>query len=81
MLAVAVGLGTCATRPSGTGAALPFDQAVRLAVDDLLVQTQKLPAFLSRVEARLKLGTGADDASDALDRRVEFKTAVCDASA
>ncbi|RYF68846.1 MAG: OmpA family protein [Comamonadaceae bacterium] len=47
-------LSACANRPTGTGAAVPFDQAVQLAVDDLMVQTQKLPAFLSRVEARLK---------------------------
>ncbi|WP_225781663.1 OmpA family protein [Xenophilus sp. Marseille-Q4582] len=53
-LAAVLCLGACATRPAGTGAALPFDQAVQLAVDDLMVQTQKLPAFLSRVEARLK---------------------------
>lgn len=53
-LMAALLLSACAARPSGTGAAMPFDQAVQLAVDDLMVQTQKLPAFLARVEARIK---------------------------
>ncbi len=35
----------CANRPL-PGNAMPFDQAVNQAVDDLIVQTQKLPAFL-----------------------------------
>ena len=52
--AVCLALSACAARPTGTGAAVPFDQAVQQAVDDLMAQTQKLPAFLARVEARLK---------------------------
>ncbi|WP_253278290.1 OmpA family protein [Variovorax paradoxus] len=42
----------CATRPA-PGNAMPFDQAVNQAVDDLMVQTQKLPAFLAKVESSL----------------------------
>lgn len=53
-LLAALCLSACAARPAGSGAAVPFDQAVQLAVDDLMAQTQKLPAFLARVEARLK---------------------------
>ncbi|MDO8457109.1 MAG: OmpA family protein [Burkholderiaceae bacterium] len=37
-------------------AALPFALALNQSVDDLFSQTQKLPAFLARVESRLKLG-------------------------
>jgi hypothetical protein len=40
----------CANRPT-PGNAMPFDQAVNQAVDDLIVQTQKLPAFLAKVES------------------------------
>jgi hypothetical protein len=40
----------CANRPV-PGNAMPFDQAVNQAVDDLIVQTQKLPAFLAKVES------------------------------
>lgn len=40
----------CANRPV-PGNAMPFDQAVDQAVDDLIVQTQKLPAFLAKVES------------------------------
>ena len=42
----------CANRPT-PGNAMPFDQAVNQAVDDLMVQTQKLPAFLAKVESTL----------------------------
>lgn len=43
----------CAHRPV-PGNAMPFDQAVNQAVDDLMVQTQKLPTFLAKVESSLK---------------------------
>ncbi|WGT62964.1 OmpA family protein [Variovorax paradoxus] len=43
----------CAHRPP-PGNAMPFDQAVNQAVDDLIVQTQKLPAFLAKVESTIK---------------------------
>ena len=42
----------CANRPA-PGNAMPFDQAVNQGVDDLMVQTQKLPAFLAKVESTL----------------------------
>ncbi len=57
-VAVATGLvlllGGCAA-PHATSVAdeLPFDQAVREATDGLVGQTQKLPAFLAKVESRL----------------------------
>ncbi|RST53474.1 OmpA family protein [Variovorax sp. DXTD-1] len=43
----------CAHRPA-PGNAMPFEQAVNQAVDDLIVQTQKLPAFLAKVESTIK---------------------------
>ena len=45
----------CAPPPRATssGNELPFEQAVNQASDGLIAQTQKLPAFLARVEARL----------------------------
>ncbi|WPH19155.1 OmpA family protein [Variovorax paradoxus] len=43
----------CAHRPA-PGNAMPFEQAVNQAVDDLIVQTQKLPAFLAKVESSIK---------------------------
>jgi outer membrane protein OmpA-like peptidoglycan-associated protein len=56
-LAVAILLGACAAAPpqalSLTGSELPFDEAVARATDGLVAQTQKLPAFLAKVESRL----------------------------
>lgn len=52
-LCAAVLAAACAHRPA-PGNAMPFDQAVNQAVDDLMVQTQKLPAFLAKVESSLK---------------------------
>jgi len=52
-LCTAVLAAACAHRPV-PGNAMPFDQAVNQAVDDLMVQTQKLPAFLAKVESTLK---------------------------
>lgn len=48
----------CAQMPAqpSRDAALPFALALNQSVDDLFAQTQKLPAFLARVESRLKLG-------------------------
>lgn len=36
---------------------VPFDVALDLAVDDLIAQTQRLPAFMTNMESRIKLGT------------------------
>lgn len=36
--------------------AMPFEQAVNQAVDDLVVQTNRLPAFLKRIETKVKVG-------------------------
>lgn len=48
----------CAQMPAqpSRDAAQPFALALNQSVDDLFSQTQKLPAFLARVESRLKLG-------------------------
>jgi outer membrane protein OmpA-like peptidoglycan-associated protein len=45
----------CAAPPQATAISdeLPFDQAVAQATDGLIGQTQKLPAFLLKVEAKL----------------------------
>jgi outer membrane protein OmpA-like peptidoglycan-associated protein len=37
--------------------ALPFAIALNNSVDDLFLQTQKLPGFLAAIESRIKLGT------------------------
>ncbi|MET3917464.1 outer membrane protein OmpA-like peptidoglycan-associated protein [Variovorax sp. OAS795] len=52
-LCSAVLCAACAHRPA-PGNAVPFEQAVNQAVDDLIVQTQKLPAFLAKVESTIK---------------------------
>jgi outer membrane protein OmpA-like peptidoglycan-associated protein len=52
-LCTAVLAAACAHRPA-PGNAMPFEQAVNQAVDDLIVQTQKLPAFLAKVESTIK---------------------------
>jgi tetratricopeptide (TPR) repeat protein len=57
----------CAT-PQATqlSSELPFEQAVAQATDGLAAQTQKLPAFLARVESRLnKRGVVLDPMLDA----------------
>lgn len=49
-----------------TGGALPFDEAVALATDGLVAQTQRLPAFLAAVESKLvKRGVVLDPMIDA----------------
>lgn len=53
LLGLSLLLISCASPPPARSA-MPFDQAVQQAVDDLMVQTQKLPAFLAKVESRLK---------------------------
>ncbi len=58
-LAVATGLlmlggaGCQSTGPTVISNELPFDQAVAQATDGLVAQTQKLPAFLATVEAKV----------------------------
>ena len=45
----------CAAPPQATSLSdeLPFDQAVAQATDGLAAQTQKLPAFLAKVESKV----------------------------
>ena len=45
--------GCAAPQATQLGTELPFEQAVAQATDGLAAQTQKLPAFLARVESRL----------------------------
>ena len=54
----------CAAPPQATVVSneLPFDQAVAQATDGLIGQTQKLPAFLLKVEAKLAKKTVVIDA-------------------
>ncbi|WP_295376469.1 OmpA family protein [uncultured Pseudacidovorax sp.] len=47
-------LAACANKAAPSTEVMPFDRAVQQAVDDLMVQTQKMPAFLARVESRLQ---------------------------
>jgi tetratricopeptide (TPR) repeat protein len=67
IVSVATALMGCAA-PQATAVAteLPFDQAVQQATDGLIGQTQKLPTFLARVEARVaKRGVVVDPMFDA----------------
>jgi tetratricopeptide (TPR) repeat protein len=62
-------LAGCAAPPQATNLSdeLPFEQAVALATDGLAGQTQKLPAFLAKVESKLnKRGVVLDPMLDAL---------------
>ena len=63
----AVVLAACATpQPTRLDNELPFEQAVLQATDGLAAQTQKLPAFLARVESKLaKRGVVLDPMLDA----------------
>ncbi|KTT14474.1 OmpA family protein [uncultured Pseudacidovorax sp.] len=54
LLVAGAALAACASKPPPSTEARPFDRAVQQAVDDLMVQTQKMPAFLARVESRLQ---------------------------
>ena len=47
------GAGCQSTGPTVVSNELPFDQAVNAATDGLVAQTQKLPAFLAKVEAKV----------------------------
>jgi outer membrane protein OmpA-like peptidoglycan-associated protein len=82
---LAVALSGCLTsppQPEVSSGELPFDQAVAEATDNLVAQTQKLPAFLSRVESKVarrgvvvdpmvETGTGQQTAATLLlERRV-----------
>ena len=61
-------LAGCAAPPQATNLSdeLPFEQAVAQATDGLAGQTQKLPAFLARVESKLaKRGVVLDPMLDA----------------
>lgn len=55
LLGAALLLAGCAAPPQATqfDTELPFDEAVALATDGLAGQTQRLPAFLARVEAKV----------------------------
>ncbi|HEY9063916.1 MAG TPA: OmpA family protein [Burkholderiaceae bacterium] len=67
MLVVAALMAGCAA-PQATSltSALPFDEAVAQATDGLVGQTQKLPAFLAKVESKLaKRGVVLDPMLDA----------------
>jgi outer membrane protein OmpA-like peptidoglycan-associated protein len=52
-LLMLVGAGCQSTGPTVISNELPFDQAVIEATDGLVAQTQKLPAFLAKVEAKV----------------------------
>ena len=65
--AVATLLAACAA-PQATSSSteLPFEEAVAQATDGLVSQTQKLPAFLAKVEAKIsKRGVVLDPMLDA----------------
>jgi outer membrane protein OmpA-like peptidoglycan-associated protein len=53
MWVMLVGVGCQSTGPTVIGNELPFDDAVTAATDGLVAQTQKLPAFLSKLEAQV----------------------------
>jgi len=53
VLAMLGGAGCQSTGPTVISNELPFDQAVAAATDGLVAQTQKLPAFLAKVEAKV----------------------------
>jgi tetratricopeptide (TPR) repeat protein len=81
-LALVVITGCAAPQATQVSSELPFEQAVAQATDGLAAQTQKLPAFLARVESRLnkrgivldpmlEASTGQQTAATALlERRV-----------
>ncbi|MEO6361634.1 MAG: OmpA family protein [Caldimonas sp.] len=66
--AAALLLASCAApQATQSSSELPFEQAVAQATDGLAGQTQKLPAFLSRVESKLnKRGVVLDPMLDAV---------------
>lgn len=63
---VATLTGCAAPQATNVSQELPFDQAVVQATDGLVQQTQKLPAFLAKVESRIaKRGVVVDPMLDA----------------
>lgn len=81
-------LGTAPPKASTSSTELPFDEAVAQATDGLVAQTQTLPGFLAKVEAKLnKRGIVLDPMIDAasgqqtaatqrLERRVSERLAA-----
>jgi outer membrane protein OmpA-like peptidoglycan-associated protein len=66
VLAIGLVAGCAAPQATTSTAELPFDEAVARATDGLVSQTQKLPAFLAKVEAKLvKRGVVLDPMLDA----------------
>ncbi len=58
--------GCAAPQASSSNTELPFEEAVAQATDGLVAQTQKLPAFLAKVEAKIaKRGVVLDPMLDA----------------
>ena len=53
VLTVGLAAGCAAPQATTSSTELPFDEAVAQATDGLVSQTQKLPAFLAKVEAKL----------------------------
>ena len=69
----------CAAPPQATniGNELPFEEAVAKATDGLVAQTQKLPAFLARVESKLnKRGVVLDPMLDSTTGQQTGATAL-----
>ena len=65
-LAAGLAAGCAAPQATSSSTELPFDEAVAQATDGLVSQTQKLPAFLAKVEAKLaKRGVVLDPMLDA----------------
>lgn len=65
-LAAFVIAGCAAKQATSSNVELPFDEAVAQATDGLVSQTQKLPAFLAKVESKLsKRGVVLDPMLDA----------------
>jgi len=66
VLTIGLVAGCAAPQATSSSSELPFDEAVAQATDGLVSQTQKLPAFLAKVEAKLvKRGVVLDPMLDA----------------
>jgi hypothetical protein len=66
VLTIGLVAGCAAPQATSSSNELPFDEAVAQATDGLVSQTQKLPAFLAKVEAKLvKRGVVLDPMLDA----------------
>jgi len=71
----------CVTQPTATASndALPFDQAIGVATDSLVQQTQTLPAFLAKVDAKInKRVVVLDPSLDALTGQQTAATQLLD---